>query len=114
MNDDSGNYALFAKQVASASHMTAAKVLDVIARVPGCSGPASDAASAHAHVRMKDAPALLHHLEEDCPKKLDQEYGKQEDHNIETQSAIQHHRGSAIFVVTHWLDSCGKDSFRKL
>ena len=40
----------------SASHMTAAKVLDVM---PGCAGQASDAVSAYTQVKMEDAPKLL-------------------------------------------------------
>ena len=40
---DSGSYAVFTEQGSSASHMTAAKVLGVISRLPGCAGQASDA-----------------------------------------------------------------------
>ena len=58
VRDDSGNYAAFTEQGASASHITAAKVLDVISRLPGCSGQASDAASAHTQVEMKDVPVF--------------------------------------------------------
>ena len=43
MKDDSGSYAVFTEQDSSASHMTAAKVMDVIARLPGCAGQAADA-----------------------------------------------------------------------
>ena len=67
VTDDSGNYTVFMEQGASASHMKAAKVLDVISRLPGCSGQACDAVSANTHVKLTDAPGLLHLLEEDCP-----------------------------------------------
>ena len=40
------NYAVFTEQSTSASHMTAAKVLDVNSRLPGCTGQASDAVGA--------------------------------------------------------------------
>ena len=33
---------------------------DVISRLPGCSGLASDAVSAYTHVQMKGVPELLH------------------------------------------------------
>ena len=33
---DSGAYAVFTEQGSSASQMTAAKIMDVIARLPGC------------------------------------------------------------------------------
>ena len=59
MKDDSGSYAVFTEEESSASQMTAAKVLDVISRLPGCAGQASDAVSAHAHFKMEDAHKLL-------------------------------------------------------
>ena len=37
VKDDSGSYAVFTEQGSSASQMTAGKVMDVIARLPGCS-----------------------------------------------------------------------------
>ena len=43
VKDDSGSHAVFTEQRSSASHMTAAKVLGVISRLPGCAGQASDA-----------------------------------------------------------------------
>ena len=39
-------YAVFTEQGSSASQMTAAKVMDIISRLPGCSGQAADAVSA--------------------------------------------------------------------
>ena len=39
--------------------MTAAKVIDIISRLPGCAGQAADAVSAYTHVKMKDAPKIL-------------------------------------------------------
>ena len=68
VEDDSRNYAVFTEQRASASYMTAAQVLDVISRVPVCSGQASDAVSAYTQVEMKDAPEPLHLSEEGYPK----------------------------------------------
>ena len=46
VKDDSGAYALFTERGSSASQMTAAKIMDVIARLPGCGGQAADAVSA--------------------------------------------------------------------
>ena len=46
VKDDSGSYAVFTEQNSSASPMTAARVMDVIARLPGCAGQAADAVSA--------------------------------------------------------------------
>ena len=39
VKDDSGSYTVFTKQGSSASQMTAAKVMDVRARLPGCAKP---------------------------------------------------------------------------
>ena len=59
VKDDSGAYAGFTEQGSSASQMTAAKVMDVIARLPGCDGQAADAVSAYTQVKFEDAPRLL-------------------------------------------------------
>ena len=53
---DYGVHAVFAKQRSSASQMTAAEVMDVIASLPHCDGQASDAVSAYTQVKMEDAP----------------------------------------------------------
>ena len=51
VKDDSGSYAVFTEQRSSASQMTAAKVMDIISRLPGCAGQAADAVSAYTQVR---------------------------------------------------------------
>ena len=43
VKDDSGSYAVFTEQGSSASPMTAAKVMDIMSRLPGCDGQAGDA-----------------------------------------------------------------------
>ena len=59
VKDDSGSYAVFTEQGSSASQLTAAKVMDIISRLPGYAGPAADAVSAKTQVKMEDAPQLL-------------------------------------------------------
>ena len=51
VNDDSGSYAVFTEQGSSASQMTAAKIMDIISRLPGCDGQAADAISAFTQVK---------------------------------------------------------------
>ena len=51
VKDDSGSYAVFTEQGSSASQMTAAKVMDIISRLPGCAGQAADAVSANTQVK---------------------------------------------------------------
>ena len=67
VKDDSGSYAVFTEQGSSASQMTAAKVMDIISRLPGCDGQAADAVSAYTQVKMKDAPKLLKNPKSECP-----------------------------------------------
>ena len=54
-----GACAVFAGQGSFASQMTAAKVMDVIARLPDCDGQAADAISAYTEERLEDAPRVL-------------------------------------------------------
>ena len=58
MKDDSGSCAVFTVQGSSASQMTAAKVMDVIARLPGCAGQAADVVKAYIKVKLEDASSL--------------------------------------------------------
>ena len=67
VKDDSGSYVVFTEQGSSASQMTAAKVMDIISRLPGCAGQAADAVSACTQVKMEDAPKLLKIPKSECP-----------------------------------------------
>ena len=59
VKDDSESYAVCTEQGSSASQMTAAKIMDIISRLPGCDGQAADAVSAYTQVNMEDAHKLL-------------------------------------------------------
>ena len=50
----------------SASQLTAAKVMCNISRLPGCSGQAADAVSAHTQVKMEDASKILKIPKSEC------------------------------------------------
>ena len=67
VKDDSGAYAVFTEHGSSASHMTAAKVVDVSARLPDCDGQAADAVSAYTQVKMEDVRRLLRIPKSECP-----------------------------------------------
>ena len=67
MKDDSGSCAVFTEQGSSASQMTAAKIMDIISRLPACSGQAADAVSVCTQVKMEDAPKLLKLPKTECP-----------------------------------------------
>ena len=57
--DDSGSNAVNTEQGTFASRMTAAKVMDVIARRRDSAEQAADAVSAHTQVKMEDGRKLL-------------------------------------------------------
>ena len=59
VKDNSGSYAVFTEQGSSASQMTAAKIMDIISRLPGCDGQAADAVSAYTQVKMEDAHKFI-------------------------------------------------------
>ena len=64
VKDDARAYAVLTDHGLSASQMTAAKVMDVMANSPDCDGQAADAVSAHTQVKMEDAPRLQ---KSECP-----------------------------------------------
>ena len=62
VKDDSGSHAVFIEQGSSASQMTAAKIMDIISRLP-----AADAVSAYTQVKMEDAHKFLKIPKSECP-----------------------------------------------
>ena len=72
VKDDSGSYAIFTEQGSSASQMTAAKVMYIISRLPGCAGQAADGSiSPYTQVKMEDAPTLIKKSEVRVSRYLD-------------------------------------------
>ena len=67
VKDDSGSHAVFTEQGSSASQVTAAKIMDIISRLPGCDGQAADAVSAKTQVKMEDAQKLIKNPKSECP-----------------------------------------------
>ena len=67
VKDDSGACAVFTEEGSSTSQMTEAKVVDVIARLPGCAGQGADAASACTQVKKEGGPRLLKVSKSGCP-----------------------------------------------
>ena len=58
VKDNSGSHAVFTEQGSPASQMTAAKIMDIISRLPGCDGQAADAVSAYTQVKIEDVDKL--------------------------------------------------------
>ena len=71
VEDDFGSNAVFAEQGSSASQMTAAKIMDIISRLPGCAGQAGNAVSACTQVEMEDAPKLFQNSQIAMSRHLD-------------------------------------------
>ena len=67
VKDGSGSYAVFTVHGSSASQMTAAKVMDIISRRPGCSGQKAGGVSAQTQVKMEDASTLFKNPKSECP-----------------------------------------------
>ena len=113
VKDDSGSYAVFTKQGSSASQMTAAKIMDIISRLPGCDGQAADAVSAKTPIKMEDAHKLLK-----IPNRNVQTFGfvyhdtNGQNHGLvwKTQSFLL----SEICMVILWQDCYGKRQFEKI
>ena len=101
MKGDSGYCSVFTEQGASASHLTAAEVLDVISRLLGCSRQASDAVSAHTHKSKSTTHQNFFMLKG---------FRKQDDHNSWTffDDAVVPLEIN-LSTDIHWQDSYGKN-----
>ena len=83
VKDNSGFCAVFTEQGSSASQMTAAKVMDIISRLPGCAGQAADAVPAFSHVKNGRCSkitehsqiAMSRHLESSTTTQMAQNHG---------------------------------------
>ena len=95
VKDDSGSYAVFTEQGSSASQMTAAKVMDIISRLPGCAGQAADAVSAQ-NVQI-----------------FGYVYQSTKSKNHGPAWKIQSFLSKGICTVTLWQDYCGNGILRK-
>ena len=80
--------------------MTAAKVMDIISRLPGCAGQAADAVFAYTQVKMEDAQKLLKIPQSECPE-------------ICPAWQIQSFLLNETWMVILWQDFCGKGNLRK-
>ena len=109
VKDDSGSYVVFTEQGSSASHMTAAKVMDIMSRLPGCAGQAADAVSAVTQVKMEDAPTLLKIPKSECPDVYRYTNGPNHGPVWKTQLFLF----SGICTVIFWQDCCGHGNSRK-
>ena len=110
---DSGSYAVFIEQGSSASQMTAAKIMDIISRLSGCAGQASDAVSACTKVKNGRCSKIIENSQIRMSRHLDS--------STTTQNGLNHGPVwktlsfflSEIFTVILWQDCYGKGNLRK-
>ena len=113
VKDNSGSYAVFTEQGSSASQMTAAKIMDIISRLPGCDGQAADAISAYTQVKnerctifMKDSKiGMSRHLDSSTTTQMAKIIGPV----WKTQSFLL----TEICTVILWHEFYGKGNVRK-
>ena len=95
VKDESGSYAVFTEQGSSASQMTAAEVMDIISRLPGCARQAADTVSAYTQVKLEDAHKLLKIPKSKCPERgEEQEVLRGESDGLSSPAPLQ---GSSWF-----------------
>ena len=101
----------FSEQGSSASQMTAAKVMDVIARQPDCDGQPADEIAAYTQVKMEHAPRLLRIPKPECPDTFafHDTNGPNPGHTLK----IQRYFLNGICTDTHLRYFFWKDSSRK-
>ena len=93
--------------------MTAAKEIDVIARLPDCDGQAADAVSANTQAKMEDAPRLLKKSKARVSRYVDTSS------TPPVATIMVKHRRSLWFLLneictdTRSQDCCGKDILKK-
>ena len=113
VKDDSGSYAIFTEQGSSASQITAAKVMDIISRLPGCAGQAADAVSGYIQVKMEDAPKLFKKFPNRNVQTFGFVYHDTNGQNHGPVRKIQSHLLSEICPVILWQECYGKGNLRK-
>ena len=94
--------------------VTAAKVMDIISRLPGCAGQAADVASACTQVKIENASKLLKNSNIGMSRHLDSSVyhntnGRNHGPVWKTQSFLL----SEICMVILWQDCYGKGNLRK-
>ena len=103
VQDDTGSYGVFTEQGSSASQMTAAKVMDIVSRLPGCSGQAADAVYPFIPIENSEV-RLSRYLDTSTMT-----HGQNHSRARKTQSFLL----SAICTVILWQDCSGKGNSRE-
>ena len=113
VKDDSGSYAVFTEQGSSASQMTAAKIMDIISRLPGCDGQAADAVSACTQVKLEDAHKLFKKIQNRNVQTFGFVYHDTSGQNHGPVWKTQSFFLNGICTVILWWDYNGEGNLRK-
>ena len=111
--DDSGSHAVFTEQGSSAPQMTAAKDMDIIARLPGCGGQAADAVSADIPSKDGRRSKIAQNSEVRTSRFVDYVFHDTNGPNPGRTLKIQCFLSNEICTDTDLQASCGKDSLVK-
>ena len=94
--------------------MTAAKVLDVIARLLGCDGKAADAVSGYTQAKLEDAPRWLRIPKSGCPDFWTRFFRHKNGKDHGQTLKIQWYFLNEICTDTHLLSSHGERQFEEV
>ena len=111
--DDSGACAVLTEQGSSASQMTAAKVMDVIARLPDCDEQAADAVSAYTQVKIGGRSQIAQNSNVRLSRYMDTSSTTQMAEIMVKHRLVQWFLLNEICTDTNLLVSCGRDSSKK-
>ena len=113
VKDDAGSYAVFTEQGSSASQMTAAKVKDAIARLPGFAGQAADTVSAYTKVKNGRCTIVIEKSKSQNVQIFGYVYQNTNGPNRGPAWKTQSFFLSEICTVILWQDYYGKGNSRK-
>ena len=115
VKDDSGSYTvfIFTERGSSASQMTAAKIMDIISRLPGCDGQAADTVSAYTHVKNGRCSQIVQKFQNRNVQTFGFAYHDTNDQNHGPVWKIQSFLLKGICTVILWQDYYGKSNLRK-
>ena len=114
VKDDSGAQAAFTEQGLSAFKMSASKIMNFIARLPGCDGQVADAVSAKTHVKLEDAHRLLKIRKSECSVCSGYVFYDTNGQNHVEKLKIPWYSLNETCTIIHLPECYGKDNSEKL
>ena len=113
VKDNSGSYAVFTEQGSSASQMTAAKIMDIISRLPGCRWTSSRRSIGLYPSKNGRCSQIIENSKIGVSRHLDSSTTTQMAKNHGPVWKTQSFLLKGICTVILWQDYCGKGNLRK-